>query len=223
MKQTLILLWLALQFAGCGSSSGIRQLGDRELEAFQALQKSLAANEEFIRGATQTLSDLGALYEEKEFELELALAKAKLLESMQAPWAPVRDSLAATQRAVILYYLYELEAAEQKAIDARIAQRRAAAQEVLAAYARLSTLIDGAAQNLKIIIEHLNQPKSARIRAFTSTFLDEVAAFRAQMQSSENPRLQHLAQQIARYEEQVSNARLQAQNAMDALLNGKVR
>lgn len=223
MKRTLIILWLACQLAGCGASSGIRQLGDRELDAFQALQKSLEANEVFIRGATQTLSDLGALYEEKEFELELALAKAKLLESMQAPWATVRDSVAATQRAVILYHLYELESAEQKAIDARVAQRRAAAQDVLAAYTRLSALIDGAAENVKIMIEHLNQPNSVRIRAATSTFLGEVAAFRAQMQSSENPRLQHLAQQVARYEEQVNNARLQAQNAMDALLIGKAR
>ena len=209
---------LAILVAGCASSDGVRQLSEQELAAFDTLAARLDENGRFFRDATETLADLNAHYARMAFGLELGLAKAKLLESMQAPWAPVRDSLQATQRAVILYHLYEIEAAEQKVLDARIRERRAATEEVWAAYLRLGQLVEDASRNLKVVLAHFNQPRDARIRAFTSTFLSEVTAFRAQLQASENPRLQQLAADVARYEAQAHATKAQAERTLDALL-----
>ena len=218
MIRLLIAIVWAFLLVGCVTNNAVRQLGEKENIAFQALDKRLSENEVFMQKTVTSLGALGAGYAKKEFELELALTKAKRLESMRAPWTLTRDKLAATQRAVILYHLYEVEVAEQKVLDARVAQRQASAQELLAAYKQLSVLLRGASSHLEVVLAHLNQPTSARIRAFTATFLSDVTAFRETLQASENPRLQQLAERVSHYESQVSQAKDQAENALDSIL-----
>ena len=164
------------------------------------------------------LGELGAEYERMAFSEELAMSQTKRLESMQAPWAAPPDSLVATQRAVVLYHLYEVERAEHKVLMSRIAARRESATQVLAAYRKLRTLLEDAGKNLEIVLGHLNQPESARIRALTTTFLNEVTAFRNQLQASENPRLREMAEDAARFEEAARKAREQADKALETIL-----
>ena len=220
MKRFAALCSFVLLTVGCAAldPAAVRDLTDSELAAFNALDQRLADNRPAMRSATKNLGELGAEWTEKAFELERNLAKAKRLESMQAPWAPVREEFAKTQRSVVLYHLYEVEMAEQKVLEARMAQRRAAAQELSKAYDRNAKLLDDASTNLEIVLQYLNQPKSASIRAFTANFLSEVTAFREQLQKSENPRLVALAEDVARHETAVVVYKQQADEALQALL-----
>lgn len=212
------LALLALMVAGCASGGSVRELGDSEKEMFAALSDTLKANEKDVRDVAEQLGDLGADYTRMEFDLERALTKAKLLEAMQAPWATPRQEFAVTQRAVVLYHFYELELAEEKVLEARIRERQARTGEILTSYRRLNALVKDAARNLEIVLEHLNQPKDARIRAFTATFLAEVAAFRAELRESDNPRLRELADDVERYEEAARKTTEEAEKALEAIL-----
>ena len=225
MKLKLAVMCFLFFTVGCSAFRGesVRELGEREKQVFDALRTRLTQNAPMMRNAATTMGNLGADYAEKEFELELALAKAKRLESMTAPWNAPRDDMAATQRAVVLYHLYELELAEQKVLQSRMEKRRADAAEVLAAYNQFSVLLSHAQDNMKIVLQYLNQPKSARIRAFTATFLDEVTAFREGLQASENPRLKELAEDVARYEEMAQKAKEQADEALTSIFSTRGR
>ncbi len=207
-----------LSLSGCHGGDAVRALGAKEKAAFAALDDRLAENELKLKKAVGTLGDLGADYTELEFEYELALAKAKRLESMQAPWANPTADLAATQRAVILYHLYETERAEHAVLQARINERRAAAADLLTSYRTLRSLTADAADNVAVVLEHLNQPPSARIRAFTDTFLNEVTAFREQLADSENPRLRKLAEDVERAEDRAREAKTRAEDAIERVL-----
>lgn len=217
MRRLVIPLGVAL-LSACATGRSIRQLGPMEMQLIQAVDSAVAANEPMMRAAANNLGELGAEYTQKEFELELSLAKAKRLESMQAPWASPTPDLAATQRAVLLYHLYEVEMAEQRVLDARMAERRAAAREVLANYQRLGPLLTEAARNMEVLLQHLNQPKSAQIMAFADALLGEVTAFRERLRASETPELQALAADVARYEAFANRAKERASAAVDAVM-----
>jgi len=212
------LALLALVAAGCASGGSVRELGQTEQAMFAALADTLQSNERDVRAVAEQLGELGADYARLEFELELAVTRAKLLEAMRAPWATPRDEFAITQRAVVLYHFYELELAEEKVLDARVRERQARAREILVAYRRLNALVREAARNLEIVLEHLNQPTDAQIRAFTATFLAEVSAFRAELRESDNPRLRELADEVERYEEAARKTTENAEKALEAIL-----
>ena len=204
--------------AGCASSGSVRELGQSEKQMFVALDERLEENETFVRKASDQLGELGADYARMEFELELALAKAKLLDAMQAPWSEPREVSAVTQRAIVLYHFYRLELAEEKVLEARIRERRARARELYTAYRKLKALVADAGESLEVVLENLNQPTSAQIRAFTATFLAEVTAFREELRVSDNPRLRELADEVERYEEAARKTTEDAERALAAIL-----
>lgn len=205
-------------FAACASGGSIRELGTLELQTLNAVDSALTENEAMMIGAATNLGELGAEYAAVEFDLELKMVQAQRLEAMRAPWAGPSDDLVATQRAVVLYHLYEVELAQQKVLDARLAERRAAGRRVMEAYGRLAPLLRGASDNMEVLLEHLNQPKDAQIRMIAGAFLGEVTAFRTALQASENPELQALAANVVRYEEFASRAKEQAAAALNGIL-----
>ena len=216
MKTSILLFVFAIFAAGCASSGSVRDLGAKEKEVIQGVQKRISANKPMVDSASRSLGELGAAYAEKEFELELALAKAKRLESMQSFLASPPEEFRETQRAVVLYHLYEVEQTEQKVLEARMAERRASVQEIGAAYRQLEVLLKDAAKNLEVVLENLNQPKSARILAFTENFLSEVTAFRETLEKSDNPRLQRLAADVVQFEILAGKAKEDATRAIQA-------
>ena len=219
MKTSILLIVFAVFAvfsASCASSGSVRDLGVKEKEVIQGVQKRISANKPMVDSASKSLGELGAAYAEKEFELELALAKAKRLESMQSFLASPPEEFRETQRAVVLYHLYEVEQTEQKVLEARMAERRASVEEIGAAYRQLEVLLKDAAKNLEIVLEYLNQPKSARILAFTENFLSEVTAFRETLEKSDNPRLQRLAADVAQFEILAFKAKEDATKALQA-------
>jgi hypothetical protein len=137
---------------------------------------------------------------------------------MRAPWAAPRSEFATTQRAVVLYHLYQMELAEREELEARIRERRARAREVLVTYRRLHALLVEASENLELVLEYLNQPASTRISEYTENLLAEIGAFRAELQQSENPQLRGLAEDVARYQEAARRSREDAEKAVDAIL-----
>lgn len=218
MRHLVVVLVVAALAGGCASGGAIRELGSKEKEVIDAVRQRISENEPKVEAASKTLGELGASYVDKEFGLELALAKAKRLDSMRAPWAAPPDEFRETQRAVVLYHLYDVEMAEQRVLDARMAERRAAVQEINRAYGDLEKLLVEASKSLELVLGYLNQPKSARILAFTESFLGEVTAFRERLAESDSPRLQKLAADVARYEMMVGQAKQRADSALQALM-----
>ena len=209
---------IILVAGGCASSGSVRELGVSEKAMFAALDERLDQNDTFVRKTADQLGELGAEYVRIEFDLERKLTRAKLLEAMRTPWIAPPDDLIMNQRAIVLYHFYELELAEEKVLDARIRERKAHTREILTAYRRLNALLKDAATNLEVVLENLNQPTDAQIRAFTSTFLAEVTAFREQLRKSDSPRLRELADDVERYEEAARKANENAENALRAIL-----
>jgi hypothetical protein len=216
MKRLTYMLCLVLVTSGCATldPGAVRELTEHESAAFRALDKRLVENRPVMKNLAKNLGELGAEWAEREFELERNLARAKRLESMQALSDSASGNFAKTQNSVVLYHLYEVEMAQQKVLDARIAQRRAAAQEVLNAYDRYAELLGGASSNLRIVMRYLNQPKSAGFGAFTASLLGEVKAFREQLQQSDSPHLRALAEDIVRRESEVVAFKQQADRAL---------
>ena len=217
MRRACAVLGIAFLAAGCVSSGPVRELGGKEREAIDAARDRLRDNRPKIEDAAFTLAELGAEYAEKEFGLDLALAKAKQIDSMQSLLAVPSDELVETRRAVLLYHLYEVERTQQRVLDARIRERYATVREITSAYRRLETLLGTAAENLEIVLKYLNQPKSARILAATETFLSEVEEFREAMAKTESPQLRRLAADVERYEAAAAKAQEEAMTALRAL------
>ncbi len=217
MKVIAGILLVALMLAGCSSSQAVRQLSVAEKQAFDSLSVRLDENRQYMETALTALSALGASYTESATELEQALSKAKLLESMQSTLANASDEFVETQRAVILYHLYEMDLAEQKMLESRVAERETACAEVLDAYNRLNNLMAGATDNLEIVIRYMNQPKKARIKELTANFLGEVVAFRQDLAGQDNPLLNKLADDVARYETRVNVSRARAEAALNLI------
>lgn len=217
MKTIAGVMLIAFLLVGCSSSQAVRQLSVAEKQAFDSLSVRLDNNRQFMEKALGALSELGAAYTESASELEQALSKAKLLESMQSTLANTSDEFVETQRAVILYHLYEMDLAEQKMLESRVAEREAACAEVQDAYDQLNDLLAGATDNLEVIIRYMNQPKKARIKELTANFLGEVNAFRMQLAGEENPLLNKLANDVARYEARVNVSRARAEAALNLI------
>jgi hypothetical protein len=213
-------IWLVLLGTGCAAldPAAVRDLSRQEQRALAALEQRLDDNRPALTAAVVTLGKLGAEWEERAFGLERELARAKRLESMQAPWTRPADEFTETQRSVVLYHLYELDMAEQRLLDARVAERHAAARSLAEAYDRHAELLGEAAGNLEIVLEYLDRPGSARIGEFAATFLAEVHAFRAQLQRSDNPRLRSRAEAVARQEQALLSLERQAQEALQVYL-----
>ncbi len=216
MKRALLVVAVAVLATGCVSGGSVRDLGAKEKEVIQAVHERIRQNKPHVQNAAKQLGELGGDFAEKEFELELALAKAKRLDSMNSFLASPPDEFRETQRAVVLYHLYEVEQAEQKVLQARLKERRASAQEISAAYGQLESLLVSAAKNLEIVLKYLNQPKSAQILAFTETFLGEVKAFHQKLAQSDSPRLKKLAAEVAQFEAQATQAKQGASEALQA-------
>ena len=214
MKNTVASILFLMLLGGCVSNGPIRDLGKKEKDVIQKLNKRLADNKPIIESATKVMGDLGAQYEEYNFALELSLAKSKRLDSMQSFLSSPPDEFRETQRAVILYHLYEVELAEQKVLQARMAERRASVQEIATAYAQLGKILSDATKNLEVLLKHVNRPKNARIVAFTDTFLGEVKTFRTTLAESDNPRLKELASEVEAFEIRAEKAKQDATSAL---------
>ncbi len=220
---TFTLLLCSLLLNGCASLSGnaTRSLTAEELDFLSKLQAQVKKNNDAIN---QSLTALGSLYASKvedEHSLKLSVSKAKLLESMRAPWTTPPQSFAATQRAVVLYHLYDLAEGQQALIDARIAERRAALRAVSDAYGKLDTLLGQAIENEKLILAYLNQPATARISAATGQLLAEINAFRDELAQSNNTELQALAQKAGRASERVDKAKDRIDQLLEALTRAR--
>ena len=207
MKRILIIICLILITSGCAT---IRELGEAERGMLQDLNSRLTANEKLIQTASTTLGEIGGDYAEWEYDLDIRLAKAKRLEAMTSLWVKTDDELKETRRAVLFYHLYEVELAEQKVIEARVKERQEAAKEIITAYRRLNALTKDAQKNLEIVLKYVNQPRSAQILEVTTNFLNEVKAFREELQSSDNPRLRKLAENVQKFEDKSFKAKEQA-------------
>ncbi len=223
MKPTTIIILVVMILTGCAAQDvkPVHTLASKESMALGKLSERLKSNRKAMQETTDNLGHLGAEWTEKEFELVRALANAKRLESMNSPWLTTRTDFVQGQRAVILHHLYEVEMAQQKVLQARMAQRRVAAQEIFRSYDQMARLVAKAASNLEIVEQDLNQSKSAQLRAFAATFLGEVTAFREQLQTSKNPRVLALAEDVARHESSLVKFKEQADNALQAFLSTK--
>ncbi len=203
---------------GCGSSNAVRSLGDAELTAMNTVDERLAANQSAMEDAITTLGEMGADYAERAHVLERTLAQAKQLDALQSAWSTPPSDVAQARRAVILYHLYEVETAQAAALASHVAERREATNELNDQYGQLAAILGDATMNMELLLEYLNQPAQARIRGYASTFLQEAVAFREELETSDSPRLQGLAEQIARQEDAVLDAKDRLNAALDALL-----
>lgn len=221
---TLLLLALTVLLLSTGCGTGGRatsSLAEQQQKIFDSVQERLDRQAPKIDQATQTLGDLGADYAEQAFQLERAVAKARQLDAMRAPWENPDAISSESRRAIILYHLYAVEQAEQKALEAKQAERRAAAAEVSRAYSGLQDLVLEAQDQLAIILEFFTQPKSARALGYTRTFLDEVTAFREGLEASENPRLVEAAAKVKEAEERVREVDDRANEALQIFIDSK--
>lgn len=211
-----------LLVAGCASSDqAVRALGEREAQMFTGLRERLSRNEALVAGATASLGEHGADYAARAYRLDLAVARAKRLDAMRVPWTIPWGELATTRRAVMLLRLYEIEMAEQRVLDARIRERRAAAAEILASYRRLRQLTGRAAEDLTLVLAHLSPPSGEPTHVFSRALLDEITGFRARLEQSEHPRLRAFAEEVAGFEQRAREARERADATRAAMLKAK--
>ena len=128
--------------AGCHA---VRDLEKDERVYLQSLRAQVKKNGADLQKA---IADIGAIYEsaaEAERERTLrAIAKARLLESMQSPWSSPGSSMQATQRSVMLYHLYDLSSMEQRAFEAERVARVERRAQISRSWNRLGELLDEA-------------------------------------------------------------------------------
>lgn len=206
----LIMFLVMFPLGGCAGLAGknTRSLTEKEVRYLQSLRDRIKENGEKLQESLATLTSLSSRYAVRERSLALSISKAKLLESMKAPWAGgTNPEQFKTQRAVALYHLYDLAEAERDVINAKIVERRAAMRAVADSYGRFVVLLDEAIQNEMIVLSYLNQPTSTRIAGVINSFLEEVQAFHRQLALSDFPELRALAANVAQAEERVSKAK----------------
>ena len=218
MKCIFIAVSVAISLCSCASNNAILELSEKEKAVISKVRAKVAENKPKVIKAADNLGELGADYEELNFELEDSLAKARQLESMQSFLSTVPEDFRETQRAVVLFHLYETEQAEQKVLQARMAQRRESTKIIVDAYSQFTTLLDDALSNLEILIRYVNQPKSAQILAVTDTFLEEVKSFRSTLQETDNSRLNQIAAKVQSFEERAAIARSKSAEALQQFL-----
>jgi hypothetical protein len=206
MSRPSWVLFLGLVAATACASGGVRQLTQQELTIMQRIEGRLDSNRVALHGALDDLGEIAATAIQDQHSLSLSIANAKLLESMSSPWTNPDSGLAATQREVALYHLYELEEAQRHLLEARLAERRASVAEVAGAYDALAALTRQAIQSQKILLAQLNQPADAQLQAFLTSLLAETRAFHETLALADDPALRALAHDVARAEEKLAKA-----------------
>jgi hypothetical protein len=207
---------LALLGVGCGSRA-VRDLSKAEQDYLVAVTHRV---DEHRSAVERMLVDLGAI--ERQFaaverqNTMTAVAEAKLLESMQAPWAAPSPSLETTQRAVILFHLYDLLAQQRALFEAEQDQRDEERQQVLAAYDKLAELLNETLADEKIVLEYLNQPASSQIASVVEQTLLEAHAASDSLAKSDDPRLQRLAAETDKISDRVERTKKAIQDALAA-------
>jgi hypothetical protein len=198
--------FLAVVLLAACASGGIRQLTMQELEILNRMEARLDSNRTALDGALEDLAQVAAEAIVDQHSLSLSIAKAQLLESMKSPWIIPDSGLAATQREVAFYHLYQLHEAQRDLLDARLRERKAATAELRTAYGRLLALTAQAIESQKILLAHLDAPADARLSALLNGLLAETRAFHETLAGSENPRLQELAKDVEQAEQKVTEA-----------------
>lgn len=221
MKKQFLIVLLSCLLCGCGLNLGKRaalNLGSAELEVFEALTTRLKQNQKAIDSVAATIGRLGADYVEKEHRLAAKISSGKRLEAMEAPWQSGQTPTAKSQRAMALYHLYEIERSEQALLEARMQERIVAAAEIRQAYQRLMAIHQEAVLNLKLIMEHINQPPNSRIALIARQFLQETAELQSVLALDDDPKLRAIAERIARYEARIEQSKNRLNNALDTIL-----
>jgi hypothetical protein len=213
MSQRFIVA-LGFLALGCGAGSA-RDLSHGETEYLKAVKQRVADNRAAVEGLLADLGSMDRYYARIEREKTVtAFAQAKLLESMKAPWTTPPEHLQATQRAVVLYHLYELLDQERQRFEAQQAARDAERNLPLATYAQLGILLNEAIENEKVILEYLDSGDVGQIAATFDETLRQAHAFSLELAKSDDQRLQ----QIAADAEQAAARAQQARNAIQAVL-----
>ena len=215
MRVVPIVLCLFM-IGGCGWRT--RQLTKAEQDILIKLRNHQVKNRDAVHGSLGDLMEISTEAFADQHSLSLSISKAKLLESMKSPWVNPHPHLAATQKEVAFYHLYALSEAERELFGARLRQRQESIKEVKEAYDRLLTVMNRIIESEKVILAHLNQPASTRISVFVGSVLAETKAFRETLAASENPRLQSLAQDVAKAEERVAKVKDLIDKALDKIL-----
>lgn len=217
--------WLTLGLAcvtiGCGTAS-VRDLSQAERVYLDAVSKRVDAHAVAVEELVNKLRDIDRKYaQEERKQTHTAVAEAKLLESMRAPWTTPSPSLQTTQRAVILFHLYELLAQERAAFEAEQAERDARRQKVVDDYERIGNLLHHVIENQKVVLEYANRPAGSQIAAIADETLKQADAFNGALAKSTDPRLQALAEETTKASERVEKTKSAIQAALDMMNGGK--
>ena len=208
---------------GCGCSSAtVRELTKGETEYTAAVAKRVDDHSAYVEQLVLDLRAIDRQYAHEEREKTLtAIAAAKLLESMKAPWAAPSASLQTTQRAVVLFHLYELLGQQRALFEAEQIERDARRQKIIDSYQKLGTVLSSVITNEKIVLEYVNQPKGSQIAAIIDETLKESSVMSAELAKSSDPRLQMLAAQTEKAADRVEKTKDAIQAALEALNNLK--
>jgi hypothetical protein len=215
------LLWLGALALGCSTAS-VRQLSKGETEYLDAVTTRVDANrassEQFLDALAVVDRQYAAIEREKGMN---AIAEAKLLESMKAPWESPPAHLQATQRAVILFHLYELLSKDRALFEAEQTERAESRTATLATYDQLATLLHAILTDEKIILQYLEQPKGSQIAGVVNETLVQATAFQAELAKSNDARLQKFAAETATAIERAEAAKAAAVSVLKAAADAK--
>ncbi|HYP97853.1 MAG TPA: hypothetical protein VER96_04210 [Polyangiaceae bacterium] len=221
MIKRQLLVCAVLLVSGCSSAS-VRELTKAETDYTAAVAKRVDDNSAAVEQLILDLRTIDRQYAHEEREKTLtAIAEAKLLESMKAPWAAPSASLQTTQRAVILFHLYELLGQQRALFEAEQTERNARRQKITDSYQKLGTVLSSVITNEKIVLEYVNQPKGSQIAAVIDETLKESKALSAELATSSDARLQALATQTEKATDRVEKTKDAIQAALEALNNLK--
>ncbi|HEY3253755.1 MAG TPA: hypothetical protein VGJ91_07400 [Polyangiaceae bacterium] len=221
MNRLNLLACAVLLACGC-SSAPVRELSKAEGDYLAAVAKRVDEHSVAVAQLVQDLRTIDRQYAQEERQRTLsAIAQTRLLESMKPPWPAPSSSLQATQRAVVLFQLYELLGQERAVLEAEQTQRDARRQKIIDSYQQLGTVLSRVITNEKIVLEYVNQPKSSRIAAMIDETVKESSALSEELAKSSDPRLQALAAQTEKATERADKARDGIKAALEALSNLK--
>lgn len=213
------LICAALLACGCSSAS-VRELTKAETEYTAAVATRVDDHRAAVQQLVADLRAIDRQYAREEREKTLtAIAGAKLLESMKAPWAAPSPSLQTTQRAVVLFHLYELLGQQRALFEAEQTERDARRRKIIDSYQSLGTLLSRVLNDEKLVLEYVNQPKGSQIAAIIDETLKESSALSAELAKSSDPRLQALAAQTEKATDRVDKTKNAIQAALQAFHN----
>jgi hypothetical protein len=213
----MVALPAILVLSGCASfgRAKVATLTTEEQQYMTALKKAVADNQTEVQKA---LDDIGRIHDNAvatEQSLLLgAVAKAKLLESMKSPWVNAPTNMGETQRAVVLFHLYDLSQSELQAAEAARVQRATARTQIVAHWAHIGDLLGQALKNQEAILKDLNQPADQQLLNAVGNFLTDAKAFQAELAKSDDPELKRLASETDKALTKVDNAKDQLENVL---------